>query len=157
VRDLPHILAVYLEIDAELEGLRSNASAAGDINRVQQIESRQRINDQAYFVLCWGQLETAIDDKCRDAIRNRQQSGNWVVRRAWDLYNPDDPRLSGLRFEDRTALVLDQRGGGGSPWAKVMGYYALRNQIAHGELLARRISVDDVVKDFFQIQSVLQG
>jgi hypothetical protein len=72
------------------------------------IEAKQRINDQAYFVLCWGQLEAAIDDICRTAIRNRQSSGNWAVRRAWDLYNPNESRLSGLRFEDRTALVLDR-------------------------------------------------
>jgi hypothetical protein len=64
--------------------------------------------------------------------------------------------MSGLRFEDRTALVLDQSGGPGSPWAKVMLYYSLRNQIAHGELLANRIDVGTVVQEFFQIQGALQ-
>jgi hypothetical protein len=156
VRHLPLIQSVYLEIDAELEVHRSTARANGDANAVNRIEARQRINDQAYFVLCWGQLETAIDDTCRVAIRNRQSSGNWAVRRGWDLYNPDDNRLSGLRFEDRTALVLDRSAGPGSPWAKVMGYYALRNQIAHGDLQAQRIDVDEVVKEFFQIQAALQ-
>jgi hypothetical protein len=34
--------------------------------------------------------------------------------------------------------------------------YALRNQIAHGELQAQRIDVDEVIKDFFQIQAALQ-
>jgi hypothetical protein len=157
VRDLPFIQAVYLEIDAELEAQRSTARADGDANAVIRIEAKQRINDQAYFVLCWGQLETAIDDRCRTAIRNRQASGNWTIRRAWDLYNPNDNRLSGLRFEDRTALVLDRNAGPGSPWAKVMGYYALRNQIAHGDLQAQRIDVDEVVKEFFQIQAALQS
>jgi len=157
VRDLPHILAVYQEIDATLEASRSAARAIGDANTVSSIELKQRINDQAYFVLCWGQLETAIDDRCRAAIRARRASGNWAVRRAWDLYNPDDDRLSGLSFEDRVALVLDRSAGPGSPWAKVMRYYALRNQIAHGELQAQRIDVDQVAQDFFQIQSALQG
>jgi hypothetical protein len=157
VRDLPHIRALYLEIDAELEAQRSESRLAGDANAVDRIETKQRINDQAYFVLCWGQLETAIDDTCRAAIRKRRSSGNWAVRRAWDLYNPDDDRLSGLKFEDRTALVLDQDAGAGSPWARVMRYYALRNQIAHGDLQAQRIDLDEVVKDFFLIQAALQA
>jgi hypothetical protein len=101
-------------------------------------------------------LETAIDETCRTAIRNRRSSDSWSIRRAWDLYNPDDDRLSGLRFENRAALVLDQNAGRGSPWAKVMNYYALRNQIAHGDLRAQRIDVEEVVKDLFQIQAELR-
>jgi hypothetical protein len=156
VRDLTFIRAIYLEIDAELEGQRTAARETGNANAVNRVESKQRVNDQAYFVLCWGQLETVIDETCRAAIRKRRLSRNWAVRRAWDLYNPDDDRLSGLRFEDRAALVLDQSAGAGSSWAKVMRYYALRNQIAHGELQAQRIDVDEVIKDFFQIQAALQ-
>jgi hypothetical protein len=156
VRDLPFIRAVYLEIDAELDTQLTAARASGDSAAVDRIESKQQINDQAYFVLCWGQLETAINEKCRSVIRKRRASGNWAVRRAWDLYDPDDDRLSGLSFEDRTALVVDRNAGRGSPWAMVMTYYALRNQIAHGRLLAKRIEVDEVVDDFFQIQGGLQ-
>lgn len=84
-------------------------------------------------------------------------SGNWQIRRAWDLYNPDDDRMSGLKFEERTALVIDRNAGAGSPWAKVMNYYSLRNQIAHGTLLAGRIDVDFVIQEFFQIQGSLQA
>jgi hypothetical protein len=157
VRDLPHIRAVYLEIDAELEARRTQAAIRKDASEVNGIELKQRINDQAYFVLCWGQLETEIDDKCRAAIRTRRAGGNWAIRRAWDLYNPDEDRLSGLKFEDRTALVLDRAGGVSSPWAKVMSYYSLRNQIAHGTLLARRIDVDAVIQELFQIQGALQN
>ncbi len=157
MRDLPHIESIYVEVDGALDAQRTAAHADGDTAAVQRIESKQRINDQAYFVLCWGQLEMAIDDMCRNAIRRRQSSGNWAIRRAWDLYNPDDDRLSGLRFEHRTALVLDQKAGSNSPWAKTMSYYALRNQIAHGTLKAERIDIHEVVQEFFQIQSFLQG
>jgi hypothetical protein len=154
MRDLPHIRAVYLQIDSDFEAQRT--AAAGDATTVNRIEERQRINDQAYFVLCWGQLEAEIDRQCRAAIRHRASSGNWQTRRAWDLYNPDDRRISGLTFEGRTALVLDKNAGPGRPWAKVMNYYAIRNQIAHGELQAQRIDVDSVAQEFFQIQSALQ-
>ena len=37
-----------------------------------------------------------------------------------------------------------------------MHYYSLRNQIAHGELLANRIDVGTVMQEFFQIQGALQ-
>ena len=37
-----------------------------------QLAQRQRINDRACFVLAWGQLESDIDDACRDAIRRGQ-------------------------------------------------------------------------------------
>jgi len=81
---------------------------------------QSRVNDQAYFVLCWGQLEAEIDQACREAIRRHRNDTSWSVRRAWDLYNPDDKRISGLSFEDRTALVVDHGAGPGSIWAKII-------------------------------------
>jgi hypothetical protein len=45
MRDLPRIIALYLEIDSELEAHHSNATAAGDAAAVQRIESKLRIND----------------------------------------------------------------------------------------------------------------
>jgi len=156
VRELPFIRSLYSQIDAEFEAARIEATGRRDVHAVERIERKQRVNDQAYFVLCWGQLETAIDEKCRSAIRARRSSGNWAVRRGWDIYNPEDDRLSGLRFEERTALVLDRSSGPGSPWAKVMSHYSLRNQIAHGTLLAQRIDLDAVMQEFFQIQGELK-
>jgi hypothetical protein len=156
VRDLPFIRSVYSEIDAQFEAARIEATGRRDLHAVDRIERKQRVNDQAYFVLCWGQLETAIDEKCRSAIRARRRSDNWAVRRGWDIYNPEEGRLSGLRFEERTALVLDRSAGAGSSWAKVMSHYSLRNQIAHGALLAQRIDLDAVAQEFFQIQGELK-
>jgi hypothetical protein len=157
VRELPFIEAVYLEIDAELERQRTIAEDAGDSPASQRAESKKRINDQAFFLLCWGELETAIGDTCRTAIRRRRANANWAVRRGWDLYDPDHDRLSGLRFEHRAALVLDRQAGAGSPWATVMRYYGLRNQIAHGKLVVERIYVDEVVQDLFRIHALLQS
>ena len=122
---------------------------------VERVEIRQILNDQAYFVLCWGQLENEINSICRTAISRRRLTSAWATRRGWDLYNPDDPRLSGLAFEDRTRLVLDAQEGRSSPYAKVMGYYEMRNRIAHGTLQPTRIAVQAVVKDFYVIQSAL--
>jgi hypothetical protein len=157
MRNLPAIVALYNELDSALEHQRTEASVVDNAVRVQQIETKQVLNDQAYFVLCWGQLEAAIDAKCRDAIRARQSQTIWEQRRAWDLYNPDDKRLSGLSFEDRTALVLDRSAGRGSAWAVVMRYYEARNKIAHGNLSATRIEINEIAKDFYMIASALSA
>lgn len=148
--------ALYLEIDNVFEAERRAAVAASDQPKAAKIEVKQRLNDQAYFIFSWGQLETAVDEACRRAIRIRRSSANRANRRAWELYNPDDKRLSGLIFENRAALVLDKERGSDCAWKKVMRYYNMRNQIAHGTLLASRIDVTEVVQDFFLIQSELE-
>jgi hypothetical protein len=119
------------------------------------IESRQVLNDQAYFLPCWGQLEVEIDATCREVIRKRRNHKTWRVRRGWDLYNPDDPKLSGLPFDDRAALVLDRSARKGSAYAKTMRLYQTRNLIAHGTLQTTRIDVLEVVNQAYAIQSAL--
>ena len=99
-----------------------------------------------------GQLETDIDEACRDAIRHAQSHEDWRYRRAWSLYNPDDRRLSGLSFENRLALVLEK---GSGEWKRAMQLYNVRNQIAHGNLLSERIDVSSEIEDFFRIRSSL--
>ena len=54
-----------------------------------------------------------------------------------------------------TAIALAQHRWH-SPWAKVMEYYQLRNQIAHGDLRPPRIEVSEVAKDFYLIVAALQ-
>ena len=147
------IAALYVEVDNMLDAIRAKA-ASDDRPAVQRIERKLRVNDQAYFVLAWGQIEEAIDGACRAAIRRGQALSGWRNRRAWMLYNPDEPRLSGLRFEDRAALVLE-RGGTPNHFATAMRHYNVRNQIAHGTLLSERIDVSTVVQDFYLVQSSL--
>ena len=155
MRDLAALGALYGEIDVYFEGILSAAAQRGGRSSSDRVEEQQRLNDQAYFVLCWGQLEAAIDTACRAAIRKRLDSADWNSRRAWDRYNPDDKRLSGLPFDERAALVLDRQGGRGSPWARTMDFYAIRNQIAHGILRSDRIDVTAVIAQFYQIQGGL--
>ena len=149
MRDLAAIVALYERLDTGLEGIRGEAAAGAGQDRVEQW---QRINDQAYFVLAWGQFEAAIEDACREAVRRGQAHPSWTHRRAWSLYNPDDRRLSGLSFTDRLTLVLER---GGDNWKLAMKHYNLRNQIAHGTLLPERIDVSSVERDFYLIQSAL--
>jgi hypothetical protein len=155
MKSLPQIEALYEEVDRAFDEQRHAALAASEEAATQRIEHKQLINDQAYFVLCWGQLEAEIDEACRAAIRRRQGNANWDMRRGFDFYDVDDRRLSGLPFDRRVAVVLDRNGGPGSPYAKVMAYYETRNKIAHGRLEAKRIDVSGIASDFYIIQAAL--
>lgn len=88
----------------------------------------------------------------QDAIRHAQRHSDWRHRRAWTLYNPDDPRLSGLSFQSRLTLVVEKDS---YEWKTTMQHYNLRNQIAHGNLVSERIAVSNIVQDFLRIQSSL--
>ena len=90
---LAQIVALYEEINQGFESAQQAALAAANSVMVNHIEQKQLLNDQAYFVLCWGQLESEIDDACRAAITRRRADANWESRRGFDIYDPNDKRL----------------------------------------------------------------
>ena len=150
--DLQAIATVYGQMDLHLRSLRDTDDRAGDDPAPDPVDEEQRINDQAYFVLAWGQLEADIEEACREAIREGQSQEDWHNRRAWSLYNPEDRRLSGLSFENRLTLVIEK---GSEDWKRTMELYNVRNQVAHGTLLSARIDMERVIQDFFRIQPSL--
>ena len=152
MRDIQAIATLYEQVDNFLETLRDTGETARDNDTRDRAAHKQRINDQAYFVLAWGQLEAEIEEACRGVIRHAQGHSDWRHRRAWTLYNPDDPRLSGLSFQSRLTLVVDKDS---DEWKRTMQHYNLRNQIAHGTLVPERIDVSSVIADFLRIQSSL--
>ena len=152
MKDIQAIAALYEQADNYLETLCDTEETAGGDAERDRVTHKQRINDQAYFVLAWGQLEAEIEEACRDAIRHGLRHGDWRHRRAWTLYNPDDPRLSGLSFQSRLTLVVDKDS---DEWKKTLQHYNVRNHIAHGNLVPERIDVSSVVQDFLRIQSSL--
>jgi hypothetical protein len=156
VKDLQAIVALYNELDGGLDQQLSSARSRGDRSQMERIERKRRLNDQAFFVLAWGQLETAITEACRNVIRAGRSHADWRVRRIWELYDPDDRRLSGLRFEDSASLVLDRSTGKGGPFAMTVEHYAIRNQIAHGAFRPDRIDLSSVAQDFYAIEAALQ-
>ena len=150
--ELDAIGSAYERVDLHLRSLHDTEDGSGDEPDGGSAERERSINDQAYFVLAWGQLEADIEGACREAIRNGQSHEDWRSRRAWSLYNPDDRRLSGLSFENRLTLVLER---GTGDWKRTMELYNVRNQIAHGALLSARIDMARVMEDFSRIQSSL--
>ena len=73
--DLQAIAESYERIDIFLGDLRDGCDAAGEADERDRVARAQELNDQAYFVLAWGQLETTIDEACRDTIRHAQAHG----------------------------------------------------------------------------------
>ena len=80
--DLEAIAALFQQIDNSLEHVREQHDAAGETVEHDSVARRQELNEQAYFVLAWGQLEAEIDDACRDAIRFGKSHEDWRHRRA---------------------------------------------------------------------------
>ncbi len=146
MRDLEAIAASFLQVDKSLEDLRDRHHAAGESEERDRVARQQRLNEQAYFVLAWGQLEAEVGEACRDAIRLGQSHEDWRQRRAWSLYDSDNPRLS---FRNRLMLVLDRTS---DEWRRIMVLYEVRNQVAHGDLLSEGIDVPTVIEDFYRIQ-----
>ena len=137
--DLQAIAVAYERVDLHLRSLRKTEDRTGEDPAPDPVDREQRLNDQAYFVLAWGQLEADIEEACREAIREGQSHEDWRHRRAWSLYNPEDRRLSGLSFENRLTLVVEK---GSDDWKRTIQLYNVRNQIAHGALLSGRIDME---------------
>ncbi len=151
VSDLQQIANLYKQVDNHLETQWEKEQLADNSSsNVNDATNRKRIiNDQAYFVLAWGQLEADIQEACRSVIRDGQSHCDPHIRRIWTLYDLNDRRF---RFEQQLSLVLER---GSMYWSKTLNYYQIRNQVAHGNLRAERIDVSETIEEFFHIQSSL--
>ena len=147
--NLQEILALYRKIDNHFDDLLDSCTEAGDMTGRYRVEKEQEINDQAYFVLAWGQLEADVDDACQGVIETGRAQEDWRYQRPWNLYDPENPRLS---FRNRLKLVLRQDT---EEWQLAVDHYGMRNKIAHGTLLSERIDVSSVILYFERIQSSL--
>ncbi|AWN54953.1 hypothetical protein [Methylobacterium sp. 17Sr1-1] len=154
MRDLAAIAAVYSEIESGLTAQLAQAREAADTALIDRIAQKRRINDSAYFILAWGQLEAKINRVAELAVRNRRSSIRWEDRRAWDAHDPESMRA---KFEDRAALVLDRLNVASDAYRRTIRYYGWRNGIAHGSQLATGIDVPVVIGDLYQIAGELRA
>ena len=150
MRELPAIEATYTELASELDRKMDEAIQRNDQRAIEWIGQQRQINDSAYFILAWGQLEAKINEACGEAVRQRTHHRDWNVRRAWDLHDPDDLRA---KFEDRAALVLDRSNAATDAYRRTIRYYGQRNRVAHGKSLATGIDVPTVIAEIYQISS----
>lgn len=153
MRDLAVIEAVYSDIAADLDEALEQVRQAGNASGIARIQKKQQINDSAYFILAWGQLEAEINRVAEQAVRNRRSSSRWEDRRAWDAHDPDNMRA---KFEDRAALVLDRFNTTSDAFKRTKRYYNQRNEIAHGTSLATGIDVPYIIQDMYRIIAELR-
>ena len=147
---VPEIRAAYLETETYLLREFNKALDANNSLRQETIRTFRRLNDNAYFVLLWGQLENEINAKFVKFIEDGQAHTDWSERRKSYNYNIDK-----TKFDDRLSLLLNKKAGKGSSWAIAMSYYEQRNKIAHGESNRTGIDVTAVIEAFYQVQSTL--
>jgi hypothetical protein len=119
LKNITEILKTYKKTNSAFERLKDKAFLRRNPNAIQQIEDQQKINNQAYFILCWGQVEKMIDRACSIKVFGGQ--------------------ISRLGFKSRAKLVLGSQNS--SALQFVLDCYSLRNSIAHGDLQTERIDV----------------
>ena len=88
---------------------------------------RRSVNDQAYFVMIFAQLEDHVNVQCQRLVSQKQSLLGWKRRRLWDDIDIND--LDRMRFMRRVSL-LTQRGH--SDYNKINNLYRIRCEIAHG-------------------------
>jgi hypothetical protein len=106
-------------------------------------------NDQAYYVMLFAQLEQFIDSQCIRLIAKKKSSTGWKNRRLWDSIDADR-----MQFMRKVALLTEK---GAATYNKILRYYDLRCEVAHGTTLASgSIVVPIAVLDFRQFAKNLR-
>lgn len=149
MREIQAISDAYERAAKHFEAQLYSCQANGDKVSQDRVAHEQNLNELAYFVLAWGQLEAEVGEACRKAIRLGRSNRKWRHRRAWSMFDPENPRLS---FRRRLMLVLDP---GTFEWKRAVELHELRNQIAHGALRSGSVDVSAAIGEFRQIQSSL--
>lgn len=147
MKSFREILRAYLAVDDLLQTEETRARTA---TRKATWANDRRINDQAYFVILFAQLEEKIKASSTSLVAKRIQKANWSSRRAWDTF--DVERMS---FKGRVSLLVDKHQ---TEYAKIMKYYKIRCDLAHGVLYAKMpIVIVTVAADFQALAAKLKG
>ena len=147
MKSFREILRAYLAVDTLLQ---AEGAAAGTATKKAAWAGNRRINDQAYFVILFAQLEEKIDASSESLVTKRAQGAGWSSRRPWDTFDPT--RMS---FKGRVSLLVDKRS---TEYAKIMKYYIIRCDLAHGIVYANMpIVIVTVAADFQALAAKLKG
>ncbi|MCX7046202.1 MAG: hypothetical protein NTX50_12045 [Candidatus Sumerlaeota bacterium] len=122
-----HIYAAYLHSDAAFDEQEARAHST---QRKEQWTRKRELNNYAYFILLFTQLEDHINEECRKLIVRKSAAGTWRGKRLWDSIE-----LENLNFKQRVALLAEK---GGTDFNKITEYYKVRCEIAHGDSSPRR-------------------
>jgi hypothetical protein len=115
------ILRSHVEVDDHLDDRGSTArSPHGKLHWAQL----RVLNDHAYFLMLFAQLENHITVQCAKLVAAKKSTRSWRSRRLWDTTDLDN-----LSFMRKVALLTEK---GHGIYNKMYDYYQIRCEIAHG-------------------------
>lgn len=140
------ILQAHSEANGQLDRKERGARSADGKAKWAQ---RRMVNDHAYFVMLFAQLESLVDERCDKLVAGKKAGRHWKARRLWDSID-----LDRLAFMQRVALLCEK---GQAVYGKVRRYYGIRCEIAHGDSpLVGPIALSMIVPDLFGIAAALK-
>ncbi|MBE7558310.1 hypothetical protein HS125_04955 [bacterium] len=135
------------------EALAEKESSARSAVQRARWSRKMILNDQAYFVMLFAQLEDRITGKCRALIKRKSATGKWGSRRSWQILDAHD--VERMPFTRRVALLLEK---GTADYTEVCGFYRDRCAIAHGQLgKVSPINLPHVARKIQYLASKLQS
>jgi hypothetical protein len=146
------ILATYYDIDTVYALRELKAAKAGHVKKEAGIKEVRKLNDQAYFMILFAQMEDIISKKAERLVRIKKNSlKNWGSRRSWDIINKD---IVQVHFKSRLGLLLDIKG---KEFLTISKYYKIRNDIAHKGTTTQSIFMPVVSADIEAITKMLKA
>jgi hypothetical protein len=138
---------IFEEVDAFLGEMEFNARTAG---RKVFWRDRRAINEQAYFVIIFAQLEDYINTQCRRLVASKRSQTSWKRKRLWDKISV--PRIDRVPFMDRVALLTKR---GDADYNIVKALYDARCALAHGGTYS--VNVMFQAEDMHNVAKRLKG
>lgn len=145
-RALSRLRNTHSVSDARLQAKETGARTPASRDRWAEIRD---INDQAYFMMMFAQLEAMVRVAAKALVLARRNAAPGINRNAWKMI--DVKRIS---FMDKVALLTDK---GGADYASVKAAYDRRNAIAHGNFAAvGPITVATEYAEFLRLATALR-
>ena len=121
MRDFDGFLRSFTASDQAFNAAEAMATTARERRRLAGL---RQLNEQAYFVVLFAQLEQHVGDECRKLIDRKRASSDWEKRRAWEVVDRNQ-----IPLMQKVALLTRS---GGTDYNSIHAMYATRNAIAHG-------------------------
>jgi hypothetical protein len=149
MRKLPEIKAAYDWYYAHYAKEIAARTRQNDTSGINQMEARRDVLDRGFFVLMFGQFETAVTARFESTVQARAANPDWTRRRGWDISLFKGKKIP---FDIKLAMVMDSQ----SPsFGRILQTYATRNHCAHGGTTAAVGSIDELEADLYQWQGQL--
>jgi hypothetical protein len=101
------------------------------------IQSKRKLNDQAYFLFLFSRLEDIIRERSAKLIANKQKLKHWKDRRSWQTFPTakNDTRFDLMR---RTELLFER---GKTEFNLIKKWKDERDEIAHGGIMMKPLVI----------------